>query len=401
MKNILKNNFLPYLFGNIIFGFTQWLIIILILKLGTKTELGTYTYGIAIISPLILFLSFGFNTLIVTSNASEKSSYIKARWMVSIIVMCIYMFIIIFLTGISVNKYLLIFFIGLSKMVENLYDIDYAFYIKNKKHEYVGYYKIVFSFVQIALILVCFMIFQNLTISFIIYSAILFIVNFIKNRKKIFEKEAFLIRSFKLYAIGLPISVTLFLSSLNTNIPKYFLETSSDIIAVGIFSSFLTIYSAGNTFFFSIYNFILPKVVKMKYNKSYLKSLFIKIIGAGMLIICFVQIVNITVLDSVIPVIFNEDFIKYKKEICLVLLSSVLIYISILMDLFINSHNKYKYNTYIQIFSVLIVAFGSSILINRFEVFGAVLTFSIFSISVFILKTLLSIKLIKGVNYEV
>lgn len=397
----MKNNFLTYLFGNIVFGFTQWFIIILILKLGTKIELGTYTYAIAIIAPLILFLSFGFNTLVVTTDTFKKSNYIKARWMVSFFVICIYMSIIIFFTGISRENYLLIFFIGLSRMAENLYDIDYAFFIKGKMHKYVGYYKLVLSFTQISLIIVCFYIYNNLVVSFAIYSLTLLFFNLIKNRHQLFVKEEFFIKSFKLYKVGIPISITLFLSSLNTNIPKYFIEFHNNIIAVGIFSSFLTIYSAGNTFFFSLYNYILPKVVKDKYDKKYLKKLFIKIIGIGIFSICFVQIINMTILENIIPLIFNEDFLNYKLEISLVLLSSVLVYISILMDLFINSHNKYKYNTYVQVFNVLVVLLGSFLLINKLEVLGAVLTFSIFSILVFLLKTLLSVKIIKGACYEV
>lgn len=401
VMNILKSNFLTYLFGNIIFGFTQWFIIILILKLGTKTELGTYTYSIAIIAPLILFLSFGFNTLVVTTDNFKKSNYIKARWMVSFIVICIYMSVIVFFTGISRENYLLIFFIGLSKMAENLYDIDYAFFIKDKMHKYVGYYKLILSFTQIGLIIVCFYIYQNLVISFAIYSITLLLFNLIKNRHQLFVKEAFLISSFKLYKVGIPISITLFLSSLNTNIPKYFIEFHNNIVAVGIFSSFLTIYSAGNTFFFSLYNYVLPKAVKYKYDKKYLKSLFIKIIGIGILSFSFVQIINMTILENIIPLIFNEDFLTYKFEISIVLLSSVLVYVSILMDLFINGHNKYKYNTYVQVFNVFVVFLGSFILINKLEVLGAVLTFSIFSISVFLLKTLLSVKIIKGASYEV
>lgn len=400
MKNILKNNFLTYLFGNLVFGFTQWFIIILILKLGTQTELGTYTYAIAIIAPLILLLSFGFNTLIVTTKSFDKSSYIKARWMISILTICIYMLVVIFLTGLNKENYLLMFFIGLSKISENLFDIDYAYYIRDKKHKYVGYFKILISFIQIFLISVFYYIYQNLTIAFIIYSLAMLLINIIKNKQFIFKKQKFIIKSFKLFRIGIPLSVTLFLSSLNTNIPKYFLEFHSNIIAVGVFSSFLTIYSAGNTFFFSLYNYLLPKVVKDKLNTKFLKKLFVKIIVAWILSLTIIIAFGMKAIDSIIPVIFNKEFLSYKIEILIILLSSLFVYMSILLDLFINSHNKYKYNTYVQVLSVIIVFLGSIVLINKYEILGAAITFSIFALTVFVLKVILSIKIIKGVKYE-
>ncbi|MEB7690479.1 hypothetical protein NGB41_09085 [Staphylococcus equorum] len=396
----MKNNFLTYLFGNLVFGFTQWFIIILILKLGTQTELGTYTYAIAIIAPLILLLSFGFNTLIVTTKSFDKSSYIKARWMISILTICIYMLVVIFLTGLNKENYLLMFFIGLSKISENLFDIDYAYYIRDKKHKYVGYFKILISFIQIFLISVFYYIYQNLTIAFIIYSLAMLLINIIKNKQFIFKKQKFIIKSFKLFRIGIPLSVTLFLSSLNTNIPKYFLEFHSNIIAVGVFSSFLTIYSAGNTFFFSLYNYLLPKVVKDKLNTKFLKKLFVKIIVAWILSLTIIIAFGMKAIDSIIPVIFNKEFLSYKIEILIILLSSLFVYMSILLDLFINSHNKYKYNTYVQVLSVVIVFLGSIVLINKYEILGAAITFSIFALTVFVLKVILSIKIIKGVKYE-
>ncbi|WP_251518614.1 hypothetical protein RAL98_05065 [Staphylococcus sp. HKU1] len=95
-------------------------------------DLGVYTYGIALIAPLILLLSFGFNTLIVTTEEFERESYFKARFFISIIILIIYIVIIIAFTSIKPEQYLLIFLVGLSKIAENLLDIDFAYFIREK-----------------------------------------------------------------------------------------------------------------------------------------------------------------------------------------------------------------------------------------------------------------------------
>ncbi|WP_421673413.1 hypothetical protein [Staphylococcus gallinarum] len=79
----------------------------------------------------------------------------------------------------------------------------------------------------------------------------------------------------------------------------------------------------------------------------------------------------------------------------------MLVYMSILFDLYINAHNKYKYNTRIQVISVVIVLLSSLILINLFGILGATYTFTIFAISIFVMKLILSLKIIKGVKNEI
>ncbi|WP_182476732.1 hypothetical protein, partial [Staphylococcus gallinarum] len=130
----MKHNFLVYLLGNIVFGFMQWIVILLILKLGTQNDLGAYTYGVALIAPLVLLLSFGFNTLIVTTDEFKSERYFKARFIMSVLILLIYMIIIMLFTSINSNQYLLLFMVGLSKVAENLLDINFAYYIKEQKH---------------------------------------------------------------------------------------------------------------------------------------------------------------------------------------------------------------------------------------------------------------------------
>lgn len=401
----MKSKFTIYLFGNVLFGFMQWFIIILIIKLGTKTDLGIYTYSIAVIAPIILFLSFGFNTLIVTTNDFERFYYVRNRWFMSLIVMLIYMMIIIFVSSINYKSYFLVCVIGLSKTLEYINEIDLSYYLKYEKQHKVGYIKIFLSITQIILITIFYYFFNNLIIPFVIYCLMLFTLCFVKNKKYLFKKErvsnnCFFKESYNLLIMGLPLSITLFLSSLNTNIPKYSLENFSNIVAVGVFSSFLTIYSAGNTFIFSIYNFFLPKIVKNKYNYKYLLKIFIKIVVIGFIFMTVSLITYKFIGDFAIKLVFNSSFLKYKFEILIIIISSIFVYMSIMFDVFINSHNKFKHNTIIQIISIIVVLISSLTLIKCCGIIGATYSFTLFSITVFIFKMLLSLKIIKGVYHE-
>ncbi|RIL24775.1 hypothetical protein BUY97_06145, partial [Staphylococcus gallinarum] len=58
----------------------------------------------------------------------------------SVLILLIYMIIIMLFTSINSNQYLLLFMVGLSKVVENLLYINFAYYIKEQKHRFVGYF---------------------------------------------------------------------------------------------------------------------------------------------------------------------------------------------------------------------------------------------------------------------
>ncbi|PNZ45382.1 polysaccharide biosynthesis C-terminal domain-containing protein [Staphylococcus simulans] len=116
----------------------------------------------------------------------------------------------------------------------------------------------------------------------------------------------------------------------------------------------------------------------------------------------FLLVILITpfVIDPVMELLYNEKFMSFKTEFVIVILASILVYLSILFDLYINSHKKYKFNTKIQIISVIVVVITGLMLIPNFKILGAVISFLVFAITVFVLKLIYSTLIIRRVKYE-
>ncbi|MCD8878972.1 hypothetical protein [Staphylococcus kloosii] len=350
----MNKNFLVYLAGNIVFGFTQWFVIVLIIKFGTKLELGAYTYGIAVIAPILLLMSFGYNTLIVTKPELQKHMLYITRWNNMLITLVIYSLLIYYFSTIESDLYKLMAVIALSKLADSLMEIDYSYYIKANLHWKVGLYKIVFSAFQLILIVIGYYMFTNLFIALFIYSIVVIIFATYKNRKYLTIRQFKWQQLFILIKFGMPLSIALFLSSLNTNIPKYVLENEKSLIDVGVFSSLIIIYSAGNIFYFSLYNFLLPRIVNQKYNKRFLQRLLFIIVGGNGILVLSLLIFLPFIAEQLIQILFNKHFLGFKKDFLIIVYSSFAVYTSILLDLFINAFQKYIYNTVTQIISVLV-----------------------------------------------
>lgn len=399
VRHILNKKFLLYLSGNLVFGFTQWLVIVLIIKLGTKFELGAYTYGIAVIAPILLLMSFGYNTLIVTKPDIQKAMIYITRWFDMLLTFVLYGLLIYLFSDITSDLYKLMAVIALSKIADSLMEIDYSYYIKSNLHWKVGLYKIIFSCFQLSLIMVGYFISVNLFLPLLIYSITVIIFATYNNRKQ-FNVRAFNWRQLLiLIKFGIPLSIALFLSSLNTNIPKYALENYKSLADVGVFSSLIIIYSVGNVFYFSMYNFLLPRIVDQKLNKPFLKRLLFLILTSNAILMFVVIILVSFFIEPLIKLLFNVQFLTFKKEFLIIISSSFAVYTSILLDLFINAFQKYTYNTVIQIISVLAVLFSSVKLIPVYSVFGATLAFVLFAITVVSLKLLISIFIIREVKH--
>ena len=388
MNIILNKSFACYLLGNILFGVSQWLIILLIIKLGTSIELGVYTYGIAVIAPLILFMSFGFNTLIVTDNYLEKQTMVMLRCYCLVVTLLFYSAIVAFFTNLTHTSFLLLIVVAVSKLAEAALDINFAYLIKLQKYGEIGLYKISMTCIQLILLIICYVYFHSLTMAVFLYSVIILIMFIRLNIKHLFRAISW----------SVSLSITLALSSLNTNIPKYILESVSTIENVGIFSSLLVIYSAGNTLFFSIYNYFLPKVVEKKSDTSYLWKVLLTILGLLFTTQLILILVGTNNLSVILQTLFTSSYVHLQKEFMNVIVGSIFVYASILFDLFINAYQKYIYNTFIQLLSVGLVAITSIVLIPYFEIYGATLAFLIFGITVSITKLIISIMIIQRGN---
>lgn len=316
-----------------------------------------------------------------------------------LITLVIYSLLIYSFSTIDSDLYKLMAVIALSKLADSLMEIDYSYYIKANLHWKVGLYKIVFAIFQLTLIVMGYYMFANLFIALFVYSVIVIIFATYKNRKYLVIRQLSWQQLFILIKFGIPLSIALFLSSLNTNIPKYILENEKSLIDVGVFSSLIIIYSAGNIFYFSLYNFLLPRVVNQKYNKKFLQRLLFIILGANGVLVLSLIILLPFIAEQLIQTLFNKHFLGFKKDFLLIIYSSFAVYSSILLDSFINAFQKYIYNTVTQIISVLVVLIGSVKLIPVYSVFGATLAFVLFAITVFSLKLILSIYIIRGVSH--
>jgi len=66
MERRLKIDFTWVLAGNIFYSACQWMIVVVLAKLGTPEKLGEYAWGLAVSAPIVLFANFQLRSLLAS-----------------------------------------------------------------------------------------------------------------------------------------------------------------------------------------------------------------------------------------------------------------------------------------------------------------------------------------------
>ena len=81
MERRLKTDFTWVLAGNIFYSACQWMIVVVLAKLGTPQKLGEYAWGLAVSAPIVLFANFQLRSLLASDLADRFrfSQYLTFR----------------------------------------------------------------------------------------------------------------------------------------------------------------------------------------------------------------------------------------------------------------------------------------------------------------------------------
>lgn len=164
--------------SNILFGFSQMIIIVFLNKYGSTSTVGLYTLALAIVAPVTVLLNMGLNLHYNTSKQKVFiNDYLLIRYITGFLVI-----IISIILGIIFHheKYLIVVIslVATLKFIESLFQINYAFLQKKEMHNLISFSKIVRSLIiTIWILIISFLLKFNLIImiiGFIIFNCIFY-----------------------------------------------------------------------------------------------------------------------------------------------------------------------------------------------------------------------------------
>lgn len=365
--------------GNLIYALSQWAVVTIIARVGSFQDIGSYALSLAVTAPIILFFNFQYNAILATDSKEEYtfSQYFGSRIINSSIAL-----IIIILVSLSYKDnsevMVLIILMGFVKYFESLSDLCFGFFQKNNRIDLMGKSQFYRGILNVLIVGILFILTKSVIIS-VIGLLLLMLFRLISYDLSNVKKYTTITPDFKFNWIVLikmtyPLGFVSLINSLNTNIPRYFLEYFSDINEVGIYSALAYILTASNLMITPLSLLIAPQLAKAYELNNAMRVKKINFFVILITIVIFVLIFTLIVLfdKEILSLLYGEDYIYYSDMFVLINISIIFSALTTLFNLNIVAARVFRVQPILNFLVVVISAIASLYFIPSMGVLGAI-----------------------------
>lgn len=389
--------------GNILFAFSQWSMLIFFGHFSSPVQLGYYSYALAVTAPIFMLFNLQLRPLMVADlnhkNKFRFSQYFLLRLITTSLAIGACLFFIEWSNSFAVAVVSLVVFI---KASESLSDIIYAYYNARKETTFISKSLTIKSFLVILLSFIILYTTKNIIYSLIVtligYVVVLVFLDF-KKIKEYLKPLNFFDKNLKeIIVTGMPLGITVMLISLQTNIPRYFLEHYLNIELVGAFTIFYYFLIVGGIIINSVCQYLSPYFSEF-YKLSKMEDLKRVIIQAALIAFTLGLvglIVSLPLHQFIIKIIYGIDYVQYSYLLPYMMIAGVFTYLSVVTGYLMTSLELLKIQIPIFLSLVFLTLLYSYLLIPSYGLLGAVYTTILAAFSQFIISSFIVYKKIKG-----
>lgn len=330
----LKKNFGFALAGNLGYAISQYVILLVFIKLFSTEEVGQFIFAGAFATPLMLALEMQLRNFYITDQNDKMTfrDYTVFRVITTLLG----------ILGLGIVAYLVkpeyfyvILIVTLIKSFESQLDLLYGVYQKNHQLNYVAYSRIIRGIVAVVVVTTLSFIFKSIMISLLGYLLSWFVLYYFYERKQV-VKRGFIekqdlklakpewIKMKHLLFICFPMFLAIFIDKYYLNYPRLSVEKYFGVEALAIFGSLLYFKSLGGQFISSLAQAAIPKManyVKMRsfnlLNKLLFKMMIIGCAVGGILTI-FLYFFG----EQVLRLLYTEEYASYSDVLVVILLGT-------------------------------------------------------------------------------
>jgi len=257
----LKADFLWMLSGNVLYAACQWGIIVALAKLGTPEQVGEYALGMAVSAPIVLFANFQLRALLASDVNSQftLSQYLSFRFASLSGAMAVVAAVAIASQSLSFRAAMIVM-VGLAQALEFVSDTYYGLMQKRERLDRIS--RSLMTKGPFSLGMLCLAMYLTHSVFWAVMGlmagrlAILLLwdsrLNFAAGPGNVFQIE----RRFRfgwdpnamarLLRAAAPLGIISMLVSLNSSIPRYFVEAHLGSAELGIFSAIVSLLTTGS-----------------------------------------------------------------------------------------------------------------------------------------------------------
>ncbi|MFN9614742.1 MAG: lipopolysaccharide biosynthesis protein [Dolichospermum sp.] len=352
-KNItLRRNFSWTFIGNLIYSGCQWGMLVVLAKLGNPEMVGTFTLGLAVTAPVMMFSNLQLRDIQTTDAKNHYlfNDYLGLRLITTGLALPIILWITL-ATGYKGETAIVIILIGFAKGLESISDVFYGLLQKHEKMDRmaisvmmkgplsllmlsIGTYisgSIVWGVLGLVIAWACILLIWDIP-------SYRWLINKFTSEGEIPDSlegktakprwQLGTIR--KLIWLSLPLGLVMMLISLNANIPRYFLEHSLGKKELGVFAALAYLIVAGNMVVSALGSAARPRLAK--YYAGANVSAYQKLLFQLVAIACLLGLSGILVAwvagGQILTIVYQPEYAKYTDLLIWLMVTAGIGYVS-------------------------------------------------------------------------
>lgn len=342
----LRANFSWTFVGNVIYSACQWGSLMVLAKLGTPEMVGQFALGLAIATPIMMTSRLGLQGIQATDAKHEYrfGDYFGLRLLTTI-------FALLLIGGLAFGldyrpeTALVIVAVGLARFFESISDVFYGMFQLHERMDYISrsqMLKGVLSLIGMGLgIILTGSVFWGVIGMAIAWATLLLVYDLrtgirlqrdlIADRRIVETRSALAIlrphfqwpRLAQLTRLALPLGVVTLLGTLNTNIPRYFVEQNMGERELGIFAAIAYLTVVGATIANALARAAQPRLGQYyaACNRHAFSTLLGKLIGLGAILGIAGVVVSAVIGYEVLKILYSPEYAAYSDVLVLVMIA--------------------------------------------------------------------------------
>jgi O-antigen/teichoic acid export membrane protein len=252
----LSTDFAWVLGGNVLYSACQWSAVVALAKLGNPAAVGEYALGMAVAAPVIFFASFQLRALLASDVNREFTAkeYLVFR-SASLSIALVLIAGLAAGTG-NLHRGIAIVLIGFAITLDHVSDTYYGFMQRHGRMDWISRSLMLKG--PLSLALFCVAMYWTRNVAWAVVGMIagrLVVLVMWDSRLGLASAEAqddtarlhwSFHKMWSLLRVAMPLGLISMLLSLNSNIPRYFLEAHGGTIALGIYAAIASLLTTGN-----------------------------------------------------------------------------------------------------------------------------------------------------------
>ncbi|NJR50755.1 MAG: oligosaccharide flippase family protein [Leptolyngbyaceae cyanobacterium CSU_1_3] len=387
----LRHNFSWTFLGNVVYAGCQWVMLVVLAKLGTPEMVGQFTLGLTVTAPIMLLCNMQLRAIQATDTQGQYqfADYFSLRLVTTAIALGVIIGVIL-LGGYRGDAAWVILAIGIAKAIESISDIFHGFLQQQERMNHIAISMIGKGILSIAALSIAVYLTQNIVWGVMGLVAAWTIVLLWYDRPNFHRMQGILERNpldrpsslnfrwrtktlLRLSWASLPLGFVMMLISLNTNLPRYFIEHYLGQRELGIFAAMTYFQVVGTTVISALGQSASPRLAKESASEGQqgFRRLLLKLIGIASGLGLLGALIAAVAGHRVLSLLYSPEFAEHSDLLVRLMVAAALWYITSILGYAATAKRKIRKQPIVLLTTILISALSCYWLVPTAGLLGA------------------------------